>query len=93
MKKPLLLIGSLLFIVIALAVVRMTLVNSMTTTGIELVDLQTKLAVTKKENVLLKEQYLQAASYTNITAKAQTMGFAPVKSELNITAPLPLALR
>jgi cell division protein FtsL len=71
----------------------MTLVNSISTTGIELVALQTKLDDTKKENIILKEQYLQAASYTTITAKAKTLGLAPAKSQLNIAAPLPLALR
>ncbi len=93
MKKPLLVIGCLVFVIITLSVVRMTLVNNLSTTGTELVDIQNKIGQYKKQNELLKEQYLQAASYTHISAKAKRMGFGPAKSQLNLTTPLPLALR
>jgi cell division protein FtsL len=93
MKKPMLLVGSLLFVIIALSVVRITLVNSISTTGIELVDLQNQITKYNKDNELLKEKYLEAASYTNISAKAKRLGFGPQKSQIDMTAPLPLALK
>jgi cell division protein FtsL len=93
MKKPIILLGSLFAVVVILALVRISLVNSISTTGVELVDLQTQVEGVEKQNELLKEQYLQAASYTTISKKAKGMGFAPAKSHLNMAAPLPLAKR
>ena len=93
MKKPYILLGSLFFVLIVLSVVRITLVNSISTTGKELVDIESQIDSLKKQNELLQEQYLQSASYTNISLKAKTMGFAPASSQLNMAAPLPLALR
>lgn len=93
MKKPYFLLVSLFVVVVMLSVVRITLVNSISTTGKELVDLEGRIDGLKKENELLQEQYLQAASYTNISIKAKKMGFAPASSQLNMAAPLPLALR
>ncbi len=93
MKKPVLLLGSLFALVVILSVIRISLVNSISTNGVELVDLQTQAEEYQKENELLKEQYLLAASLTNINAKAKSMGFVPTKSHLNMAAPLPLAKR
>ena len=93
MKKPFLLIGGLVVVVVVLSVTRITLVNSIATHGIELVDLQSQIETYQKQNELLKEEYLAAASYTNITAKAKEQGFGPAKSQLNMAAPLPLAKR
>jgi cell division protein FtsL len=92
MKKPIILLGGLFAIVVVLAVIRISLVNSISTTGIALVDLQNQVEEVEKQNELLKEQYLQAASFTTISAKAKSMGFAPSKTHLNMSAPLPLAL-
>lgn len=93
MKKSLVLIGFLGVIVVMLLIARITLVNSISTTGIKLVDLQNQIDAYKKQNELLKEQYLQAASYTTISTKAEKLGYAPVKSQIDLSAPLPLALR
>lgn len=91
--KPYLLLVVLFAIVVVLSVVRISVVNSISTTGKDLVALQIKIGVVKKENELLKERYLQAASYTTISEKAQKMGFLPYKSQLHLSNPHPLALR
>lgn len=93
MKKPMYLLAFMFAIVVALSLIRISLVNSISTTGIALVDLQNQIDEVKKENEILKEQYLQAASFTSISKKAKSMGFAPAKSHLNMAAPLPLAKR
>jgi hypothetical protein len=93
MKKPVLIIVLLSFTVVALLIVQITFVNSISTTGITLVDLQNQINVYKNENELLKVQYLQAASYTNISGKAQKLGYVPVKSQVDLAAPLPMAMR
>lgn len=91
MKKPMLLISFLGVIIVALAVARVTLVNSISTTGIKLVDIQNQIADYKKENELLKEKYLMAASYTTISKKAEKLGFIEAKTQVNLSAPVPLA--
>lgn len=93
MKKPLFLLGFLGMIVIALLLAQITLVNSLSTTGINLVDLQNQIDAYKKQNEILKVAYLQEASYTTIADKAKQLGYVPVKSEIDLAAPMPLALR
>lgn len=93
MKKPVLILSFLVTIVVVLLLARITLVNSISTTGIRLVDLENKIDEYKKENELLKAQYLQAASYTTIASKAQKLGYVPVKSQIDLSAPLPMAMR
>ena len=93
MKKPLILISFLGIIVVGLLVARITLVNSISTTGIKLVDLQNQIGNLKKEDELLKEKYLEAASYTNISTEAEKLGYVPVKSQIDLAAPLPMAMR
>lgn len=91
MKKPILLLSFLGVAIVVLALVRITLVNSISTNGIKLVDIQNQVDALKKENELLKEKYLMAASYTTISEKAQKLGFTPVKTQVDLSAPVPLA--
>ena len=93
MKKPVLLISFLALIVVVLVVVRISLVNSISTTGVTLVDIQNQIDQVKKENELLKERYLTAASYTTISQQAEKQGYVPEKSQVDLTAPQPIALR
>jgi len=93
MKKPILIIGTLSFIIVLLLVARVTMVDNISTTGITLVDIQNQIATYKDQNELLKVQYLQAAAYTNIAKKATKLGYVPVTSEVDLSAPMPLALR
>ena len=93
MKKPIAVIILLSCIVVVLLVGRITLMNSISTTGITLVDLQNQINTYKKENELLTVQYLQSASYTNISDKAEKLGYVPVKSQVDLAAPLPMAMR
>lgn len=93
MKRPLFIIGSLVFTIVLLLFVRVSVVNSISTTGIELVDLQNQISDYKKQNEVLKEQYLTGASLTNIAKKAKKIGFVEAKSQINLSTPLPLALR
>ncbi len=93
MKRPVFIIASLIFIVVSLSVVRVTLVNSISTAGIELAKLESDLSAYKKQNELLNEQYLQASSFTNIEEKAKQLGFVEAKSYVYLSEPLPLARR
>lgn len=92
MKKPTLLVLFFVSIIIALSVVRVAILNSISTTGIELVNLQNELTVYKKQNVLLKEEYLAVSSLNEIDKKAKRLGFVDAKDHVYLSAPLPLAL-
>ena len=93
MKKPILVLVLLGFIVVGLLIAQITLVNNISTKGIKLVDIQNQINEYKKENELLKVQYLQAAAFTNIATKAKQLGYVNVKSQIDLAAPLPMAMR
>lgn len=92
-KKPVALISLMALVIVTLAIVRVAILNSISTTGIELVTLQNELTVYKKQNVLLKEEYLAVSSLTVIDKKAKASGFVDTKSHIYLNTPLPLALR
>jgi cell division protein FtsL len=93
MKRPKLLIGFMLAVIMALSVVRIGIENSISTTGIELVRLQGELDEYKKENYQLEEKYLAESSLTEIASKAATLGFVDAKKTVYLSTPLPLALK
>ncbi len=93
MKRPVFIIASLVCIILVLSVVRVAMVNSISTTGIELANLDNEMKEYKKQNELLKEQYLQASSFTNLEEKAKHLGFVEAKNHIYLSSPLPLALK
>lgn len=93
MKKPLLIVVLFILIIIGLSVVRVLLTNRLSTTGIELENLQAKVEMYKKENTLLEEKVLDASSLLTLSKKAKSLGFVESKSQIFLTNPLPLALR
>lgn len=92
-RKPLALVGSFILVIVVLSIVRVSILNSISTTGIELVNLQNDITKYKKENVLLKEEYLAVSSLTTIDKQAKSLGFVDTKAHIYLNTPLPLALR
>ena len=93
MKRPLYILTFIILIIITLTVIRVSIVNSISTTGAELAMMQNDISAFKKQNTLLKEQYLEISSYTNIEEKAKKLGFVDSKLQLYLSTPLPLALK
>ena len=93
MRKPLFIIGGLLTIILVLSVVQVTLVNGMSTGGVKLASIQDKIKEYKLQNQLLKEEYLQLSSLTNIDQKAKSIGFVEAKTQINLSTPMPIALK
>lgn len=91
MKRTRRLISFIFVIIILLSVVRVSIENSISTTGIELMSLQERLDSYKKENSQLEERYLTDSSLTNISKKAQKTGFIEAKNAVYLSTPLPLA--
>jgi cell division protein FtsL len=92
MKKPFLLIIFFIVTIIGLSVVQVAISNRLSTTGIELENLQSQMAKYKKENTLLEEKVLEASALVNVSQKAKSLGFVDVKSQIYLSNPLPLAL-
>jgi cell division protein FtsL len=92
MKRPRLLISTILSIIIVLTVVRVGIENSISTTGIELMALQEKAEKYKKENAIMEEKYLESTSLTKISSVAKEKGFVEVNNQMYLSTPLPLAL-
>lgn len=49
--------------------------NALNSKGIQLTKLQDQITTYKKENTILKEEYLEGAAYTTIQRKALQRGF------------------
>ena len=93
MKRPILFISFLILLVVGMSIVHVSVSNSLSTTGITLSKIQEDLATYKKENTLLKEQILSASALMTVSSQAKEAGYVPIKSEVTITHPLPLARR
>ncbi|HVF69740.1 MAG TPA: hypothetical protein VNA13_04225 [Xanthomonadales bacterium] len=93
MKRPKRLIIFIFLIIFALAVVRVSIENSISTTGIELMAYQERIEGYKKSNAQLEERYLEKSSLTKISSVAREKGFVESKTQLYLSTPLPLALK
>lgn len=93
MKRPTRLIIFILLIIVALSIVKITVENSISTTGAELARLETDINGQERANEILKERYLESSSLTALSQKAEKNGFIDAQSQVYLSAPLPLALR
>lgn len=93
MKRPFLVIVFIIMIIVGLAIGQVAVSNRLSTAGIELENLQNETAMYKKENTLIEEKILEASSLQNLSKKAKSIGFVPVRSQVYLTNPLPLALK
>ncbi len=92
-KRPGLIIIFMLFVILALSLVQVSLSNRIATDGAKLAKIDQQIDGYKKQNAILGEQALGAASFTIIANKAQKLGFVPEKSPIYLSTPLPLALK
>ncbi|MDP3988457.1 MAG: hypothetical protein Q8P80_04940 [Candidatus Levybacteria bacterium] len=93
MKKPAIFITFLGLIVIFLTIVQVVVSNRLSTTGNNLWELEEKVAYYEKQNAVLKEELLTVSSLNNIASTAGQLGFVEDKSQIFLSAPLPLAVR
>lgn len=93
MKKPIFILAFLSLIVVAELITRISLVNNISNGGIKLVDIQNQTEYYRQQNEILKVAYLQKASFTTISGEAKKLGYVPASSQIDLSAPMPLALR
>ncbi len=82
-----------LVIIILLAIMHVIVSNKLSTAGVELDDIQGKLTIYKKQNILLREKLLEQSSLYHVASAAASLGFVNEKSHFYIPVPLPLAKR
>lgn len=93
MKRPVYVIIFIFITIIGLAIAQVSVANQISTTGAELAKLQTEVDDYKRQNTILQEELLAVASFTNISETAEKLGYVEAKSQVSLTAPLPLARR
>lgn len=93
MKRPKLLISLIFILIVLLSVIRVSIENSISTTGIEIAELTQELEEFKKSNFKLEEKYLALTSLTQIASKAAALGFVKEDKTISLTTPLPLAIK
>ena len=91
MRKPALILSILIFVIIVLSVVRITVANRISTSGIALQNMEDQVSALRKENLILQEKLLALSSFTQIASKAAEMGFVPKTQNFVITTSVPVA--
>lgn len=91
MKKPVIILSSLLLCILLLTVLQAVVSNSISTSGIDLSRMQQEIAKYKKENTLLSEKILQASSFLTISEEAEKMGYVESHNAISMNDAMPLA--
>ncbi len=93
MKKPGLIILTLILVIVALSVVKIFISNNVSTSGVVLVKIQEELDKYKFENSIIAEKLYTMTSLTNISNKARTLGYIDSKSDFVLSKQLPVAIK
>ena len=93
MKKPTFIIFIILFLIVALSLMRVVVSNNLSTTGITLLRLENQLNSYKIENANLREKLLSVTSLFYISSESSQLGFVKNKNSFTLTKPLPLAIK
>lgn len=93
MKKPAFVIISLLGIVIVFSVVKVIIHNRLSTSGVFVSKVEKEIDFYKTQNAILSEKLLTQSSLTNISEKAEKLGFVKENSLMVIKTSRPLASR
>lgn len=86
-------IQSLIFIAVVLAILRVVVANSISTSGVELGTINESVNKYQLENYLLSEKLLGQSSLSSIASEAAKLGFADTNESFVLNNPLPIALK
>lgn len=84
---------SLIFITLILALCRVVVSNIISTSGTELGRINEKIVTIRIQNEGLKQEFFTKTSLENIASEAAKLGFTDKKENFVLTSPLPVALR
>jgi len=91
MRKPALIITSLVFVILVLSVVRISVANKIATSGIELQSIEDHVASLRRENLILQEKFLTLSSFTQISSRAGELGYVASRANLVISTSVSVA--
>lgn len=84
---------SLIFTMLLLALGRVVVSNIISTSGTELGRINEKIATVRIQNEILEQELFTKTSLENIASEAAKLGFTDKKENFVLTSPLPVALR
>lgn len=93
MKKPIIILTILIFMIITLFGVRAYVSNRLSTSGVELGYVKDEINKYKTENIILSEKVNSLSSLSNISSAAVKLGFSESKSNYALTKAKPIALK
>lgn len=93
MKKPALIIGTLIFVVLILSIIRIFILNNISTSGVELGRAQDELNKYKFENSIIAQELYSFSSLTNVSQKAYDLGYIDSKSDFVLNKQVPVAIK
>lgn len=91
MKKPLFILVLLFLTIGALVVVRSVVAARITTSGLELSQLQSETYALKTENAILREEIFTLSSLTHVSERADQVGFVESESVFAVSGAKPIA--
>ena len=93
MKKPILIITTLLIITLTLSIVRIYISNRIATSGVLLGRVQNEIDSYKTQNILLAEKLYLESSLTDIAQEASKDGFVGQSSDFVLNGQIPVAYK
>lgn len=93
MKKPALIITTLVLTIITLSVVKIFVSNRIATSGVVLGKVQEDLSRYKLENTILSEKLYTLSSLTNLASKAYDLGYTDSKTDFVLSNQVPVAIK
>jgi len=93
MKKHKIILGTLFLTVLSLGLTRLIISNSISTSGTVLAKINDDISNYETENAVLAERVLNLSSFSNISEKADKLGFQPKEAVFSITNILPIAIK
>ncbi len=91
MKKPIFILAVLILTIVFLSGVKAGVSNKLSTSGVELSEVQEETEKIKMENLLLSEKVYSLSSLNYIASSSSKLGFLESKSNFSVTAAVPLA--
>ena len=93
MKKPVLLILILMFVILILSVVRIFVSNKISTSGVVLGQIQEEIDNYKTQNMLISQKVYEYSSLTNIASKAAELGYTDQNTAFVLSGQIPVAFK
>ena len=93
MRKPILILTILIFVILSLFIARTVISNKISTSGVALGKTQDELNRYKTENTMLKEQIYALSSLSHVASAAVKTGFVESKANFAISPAHAIALK